>query len=138
MGAYGVSSKKNPFGMLFVWIILFFWIGLPLMSFVGSFAGVYGSIITLGIIVIFIKGIIGAFKKINFDVTPLDRAMMNDKINNYDSNDKVNDYSSENKVEIPYGFANQSHSFSGLFSSNNGKEVLYYDNGKPVYKKQEY
>ena len=108
------------------------------MSFVGSFAGVYGSIITLGILVIFIKGIIGAFKKINFDVTPLDRAMMDDKINNYDSNDKVNDYSSENKVEIPYEFANQSHSFSDLFSSNNGKEVLYYDNGKPVYKKQEY
>ncbi|MFA5764159.1 MAG: hypothetical protein WC915_05115 [archaeon] len=138
MEVYGVASKKNPFGMIFVWIVLFFWIVLPVMSFVGSFAGVAGSIIALIVAFIFIKGVIKSVKKLNFEMTPLDRAMVRDKQNNYDSNDKINNYNSENTIEIPFEFANQSHSFSDLFSSNSRREVLYYDNGKPVYKKQEY
>jgi hypothetical protein len=128
MEVYGGASKKNPFGLFAIGLVLFIWFALPLISFAGLVGGLPASIVALMIMVFVIKKIVGKFKNIDFNTTALDRAILKNKTDNHKDGNV-------GKVEIPYSFANQGTSFSDLFSSRRGREIIYYDNGKPVYKK---
>ena len=119
--------KKNiPAGVVVLIFVVVFFIG-PLLAasgelFSGSFVGLF-SLFPIIIFLIILFSIIGSIKGVAR------------------STKKYNDLPDQ-KIEIPVEFFEQGKiaiekSSDKLFNDSYGRNVLYYENGKPVFEKHE-
>ena len=131
METYGVA-KNTKVSTILIGIFLFIWFGLPAISIFGIIWGPTGSIIGIFIVLFFIKIILTKIKNIKVPLTSFDMKLVDDT-----------GYSkSENKINIPSEFYNSGKNVydvskytQGLFNSRNGRKIIYYENGNPVYEK---
>jgi len=120
------KKKNGPTGVIIIIFFIVFFIG-PLLAasgelFSGSFVGLF-SLFPIVIFLIVLFSIIGSIKGAAIPVK------------------KYNDVPDQ-KIEIPVEFFEQDKpviqkSSEKLFNDSYGRNILYYDNGKPVFEKHE-
>ena len=130
MKTYGGILNKNDKSILFKAKIFIIFITVAGLTLSGTGFGV-GFIFMIPFLM-FVVIIYSIFKSVKSKVELFDGGNLESKIM---------DLHDDNKFTIPIEFFDPDSKFKDvskiteLFKSKNGKEISYYDNGKPVYKK---